>query len=259
MDNPVDYWWTMRALLLAMHKWVKEGAAPPPSLYPRLQDRTLVPAASVAFPAIPGVDVAAHADGWRSHRQPVTCKGGAGAGAPLPLLVPAVDEDGNERAGIRLPDVAVPLATYTGWNFRKPAIGAPGELVSLLGSSISFPATRAAREAAKDPRRSIEERYRSQEEYLAQVEQAADALVKAGYLLVDDEPRILQRATRSVGRDRRSLARQEEGETAPVSSCAVGSSGVERSRWWPSAFPARRRCGGRLGTMTGTARSRSAT
>jgi len=106
-----------------------------------------------------------------------------------------VDEDGNERAGIRLPDIAVPLATYTGWNFRKPDVGSPSELFPLLGSSIFFPATRAAREAAKDPRRSIEERYRSQEDYLAKVEQAADALVKAGYLLVDDEPRILQRAS----------------------------------------------------------------
>jgi hypothetical protein len=111
--------------------------------------------------------------------------------------VPAVDEDGNERAGIRLPEVAVPLATYTGWNFRKPEIGAAQELASLLGSSIPFRATRAARAAAQDPRRSIEERYQSQEEYLARVEQAADALVKAGYLLVDDEPRILQRASDS--------------------------------------------------------------
>jgi hypothetical protein len=121
--------------------------------------------------------------------------GGAGAAAPLPLLVPAVDEDGNERAGIRLPEIAVPLATYTGWNFRKPGIGAPSELVSLLGSEIFFPQTRAARESARDPRRSIEERYQSQDEYLAKVEQAADVLVKAGYLLVDDEPRMLQRAS----------------------------------------------------------------
>ena len=192
-DNPVDYWWTMRALLLAMHKWVKEGAAPPPSLYPKLQDRTLVPAASIAFPAIPGVTSPRALTAGVRIANPYL-EGNAGAGAPLPLLVPAVDEDGNERAGIRLPDVAVPLATYTGWNFRTAAIGAPGELVSLLGSSIVFPATRAAREAARDPRRSIEERYRSQEDYLAKVEQAADALVKAGYLLVDDEPRILQRA-----------------------------------------------------------------
>ena len=192
-DNPVDYWWTMRALLLAMHKWVKEGAAPPPSLYPRLQDHTLVPATSIAFPAIPGVASPRGLTAGARISNPYL-EGASGAGAPLPLLVPEVDEDGNERAGIRLPDVAVPLATYTGWNFRQPAIGAPGELVSLLGSSLLFPATRAAREAAKDPRRSIEERYRSQEDYLAKVEQAADALVKAGYLLVDDEPRILQRA-----------------------------------------------------------------
>jgi hypothetical protein len=194
MDNPVDYWWTMRALLLAMHKWVKTGAEPPPSLFPRLQDHTLVPVTSIAFPSIPGVTSPRTLTAGVRIANPYL-KDGAGAGSPLPLLVPAVDEDGNERAGIRLPDVAVPLATYTGWNFRKPAIGAPDELVSLLGSSIAFPATRAAREAAKDPRRSIEERYRSQEDYLAQVEKAADALVKAGYLLVDDEPRILQRAT----------------------------------------------------------------
>ena len=193
-DNPVDYWWTMRALLLAMHKWVKEGAAPPPSLYPKLRDHTLVPVASIAFPAIPGVASPRMLTAGARVVNPYL-KGGAGVGAALPLLVPDVDEDGNERAGIRLPDVAVPLATYTGWNFRKPAIGAPGELVSLLGSSILFPATRAAREQAKDPRRSIEERYHSQEDYLAKVEQAADALVKAGYLLVDDEPRILQRAS----------------------------------------------------------------
>ncbi len=175
IDNAVDYWWTMRALLLAMNRWVKEGVAPPASQYPRLKDGTgLSAGARVANPLVP------HGGGTRI--------------VPLPLLVPQVDEDGNERSGIRLPDVAVPLATYTGWNFRNPAIGAPGELVSLLGSSIPFPATRAAREAAHDPRRSIEERYRAREEYLARVEQAADALVKSGYLLVDDEPRILQRA-----------------------------------------------------------------
>ena len=135
---------------------------------------------------------------------------GAGAGVELPLLVPAVDEDGDERAGIRMPDVAVPLGTYTGWNFRNPSTGSPTELVSLLGSSSYFPATRVAREAAtlrepqgrpeqgrgtKDPRRSVEERYPSREQYLTQVEKAADALVSRGYLLIDDVPRIVQRAS----------------------------------------------------------------
>jgi hypothetical protein len=193
-DNAVDYWWAMRALLLAMHKWVKEGAEPPPSLYPRLQDRTLVPAANVALPAIPGVpSPRALAAGTRAANRLLA--GGAGAGAKLPLLVPDVDEDGNERAGIRLPQVAVPLATYTGWNFRQPEIGSPGELVPLLGSTIPFPATRAEREKTKDPRRSIEERYRSQDEYLAKVQTVLDDLVIKGYLVYDDGPRILQRAT----------------------------------------------------------------
>jgi Alpha/beta hydrolase domain len=192
-DNPVDYWWTMRALLLAMHKWVKDGSAPPPSQYPRLRDGALVAAASVAWPALPGV--ASPRSLTAGPRAPnALLPNGGGGGAPLPLLVPQVDADGNESAGIRLPDLAVPLATYTGWNFRKPEIGAPHELVSLAGSSIPFAPTRAAREAAHDPRRSIEERYPSKEAYLKQVEQAADALVKAGFLVVDDEPRILQRA-----------------------------------------------------------------
>jgi hypothetical protein len=192
-DNPVDYWWTMRALLRAMHTWVKEGSAPPPSQYPRLSDGTLVAAASVAWPSLPGVaSPLSLAAGSRAAN--ALLPNGAGAGAPLPLLVPQVDADGNERAGIRLPDVAVPLATYTGWNFRKQEIGAPNELVSLAGSSMPFPPTRAARDAAHDPRRSIDERYASKEAYLKQVEQAADALVKAGFLVVDDEPRILQRA-----------------------------------------------------------------
>jgi hypothetical protein len=193
-DNAVDHWWTMRALLLAMHKWVKEGVAPPPSLYPKLQDGTLVPASSMKFPAIPGVaSPNALSAGVRVANR--WLPGGGGAGATMPLLVPAVDDDGNERSGIRLPDVAVPLATYTGWNFRKREIGATDQLVPLLGSSIPFPATRAARDRAKDPRRSIEERYRSQDEYLEQVQKVLDDLVLKGYLIYDDGPRILQRAT----------------------------------------------------------------
>ena len=158
----MDYWWTMRALLLAMHKWVKEGvgAAAEP-----------VSAAEGRLAGAGGVDCVS-GDPRRAPRRARSMPARAYAnplnpppaerapmGWPLPLLVPEVDEDGNERAGIRLPEVAVPLATYTGWNFRKPEIGSPNELVSLLGSSIPFAPTRAAREAAKDPRRSIEERY----------------------------------------------------------------------------------------------------
>jgi hypothetical protein len=193
IDNPVDYWWTMRALLLAMHRWVSAGIPPPASTYPTVADHTLVAASSLAFPAIPGVASPVALTAGRRMANPFLA-GGAGAGAELPLLVPAVDEDGNEKAGIRLPDVAVPLGTYTGWNFRHPSTGSPGELVSLLGSSIPFPATRATQERMRDPRRSIEERYTSRSEYLDKVRGIAESLVQPGYLLYDDIDRIVQRA-----------------------------------------------------------------
>jgi hypothetical protein len=193
IDNPVDYWWTMRALLLAMHRWVSAGIPPPASTYPTVADHTLVAASSLAFPAIPGVASPVALTAGRRMANPFHA-GGAGAGAELPLLVPAVDEDGNEKGGIRLPDVAVPLGTYTGWNFRHPSTGSPGELVSLLGSSIPFPATRATQERMRDPRRSIEERYTSRSEYLDKVRGIAESLVQPGYLLYDDIDRIVQRA-----------------------------------------------------------------
>jgi hypothetical protein len=116
-------------------------------------------------------------------------------GKPYANLVAAVDADGNELAGIRLPDLSVPLATYTGWNLRHPDIGGVGQTLSLLGSTIPFPATQAEREASGDPRCSIEERYASKEDYLRQVQQAAEALVQQGYLLAEDLPTITEQAS----------------------------------------------------------------
>ncbi len=115
--------------------------------------------------------------------------------SPIANLVAAVDEDGNELAGIRLPDISVPLATYTGWNVRHPDIGGPGQTLSLLGSTIPFPATQAEREASGDPRLSIEERYPSKEDYLRRVQQAAEALVQQGYLLAEDLPTVTEQAS----------------------------------------------------------------
>jgi hypothetical protein len=113
---------------------------------------------------------------------------------PLPFLVPNVDRDGNETAGIRLPDVAVPLATYTGWNFRNPSIGQPEQLLPLTGSYIPFAATRAAREQVGDPRASLEERYADRASYLARVTTAATDLVSQRYLLAEDQAAIVARA-----------------------------------------------------------------
>jgi len=191
--NPVDYWWAMRALLVSMHEWVSRGVEPPPSAYPKLADGTLVRSDKLQFPAVPNVARTTDLKAGFRLANPLL-KGGAGAGAPLPLLVPAVDDDGNERAGIRLPDVSVPVGTYTGWNFRNPATGGQHDLVSLLGSFIPMPATAAARESKHDPRRSIQERYPSRDVYLAEVRRAADALVGQRYLLADDVSRVMQRA-----------------------------------------------------------------
>jgi hypothetical protein len=119
--------------------------------------------------------------------------GGAGAGTPLPYLVPQVDADGNDRAGIKVPEVAVPLATYTGWNFASAA-GESNRLVNLLGSYIPFARTKAEREQRGDPRLSIEERYPSRERYLALVRTAAEGLVRDRYMLKEDVDPVVQRA-----------------------------------------------------------------
>jgi hypothetical protein len=192
-DNPNNYWWTMRALMVAMDKWVRDRVAPPSSRYPRLQDGTLVRASDLAFPTIPTVmSPKGLSAGNRASNQLLAQEGGQGT--PMPLLVPQVDQDGNERAGIRLPDIAVPLATFTGWNFRKSAIGGANQLFPLLGSYVPFPRTKADRDRAHDPRASIEERYPTRDRYVSMVQEAAAALVKDRYLLADDLPRLVDHA-----------------------------------------------------------------
>jgi hypothetical protein len=113
---------------------------------------------------------------------------------PLPHLVPQVDRDGNDIAGVHDPEAAVPLATTTGWNFRAERVGNPGEIYQTLGSYIPFARTRAEREAAGDPRPSLEERYRGQADYLDRVRSAAVSLVKQRLMLEEDLDSVLARA-----------------------------------------------------------------
>src|SRR5262249_2819123 len=166
----------MRALMAAMDKWVRDRVQPPASRYPRLQDGTLVRSTEIAFPAVATVTSPRTLAASQRGINRLVAQEGA-PGTPLPLLVPQIDQDGNELAGIRLPEIAAPLATYTGWNYRKPAIGAPNQLYPLLGSYIPFAATKTDRERAHDPRASIEERYPTRERYLALVQESGDALV----------------------------------------------------------------------------------
>jgi hypothetical protein len=117
-------------------------------------------------------------------------------GKPFPTLLPQVDADGNETAGIRFPEIAVPLATYTGWNLRDPAIGAPHAMYALTGSMFPFARTRAEREKSGDPRPSVAERYRDEQEYLRRVEVAARELVAERFLLERDVPAVVAQARR---------------------------------------------------------------
>ncbi len=105
-----------------------------------------------------------------------------------------MDEAGNDRAGIRLPEISVPLATHTGWNYRRAAIGAPDRLASEIGSYLPLPGTRADRERTGDRRKSIAERYTSREDYLGRISLAAVELVDEGFLLAEDVPAVIQRA-----------------------------------------------------------------
>ena len=200
--NAVDYRPLLRAALVNLDSWVTTGQAPPPSCHARMDDGTAVPPAHTAatFQAIPEVRFPAYLRCIaRLDFGPGIDAGIATIlppriGQPYANLVAAVDADGNERAGIRLPDITVPLATYTGWNVRHADIGGPGQTLSLLGSTIPFPATRAERQATGDPRLSIEERYPSREDYLQRVRQAAEVLVQQRHLLAEDLPTILEQA-----------------------------------------------------------------
>ena len=157
------------------------------------------PLAKYAFPAIPGINLPHEASpAYRLDFGPHWTEGVLAiqppiVGRPFSVLVPQVDADGNERDGVRLPEIVAPLATYTGWNLRDPSIGAPGERVSFEGSYIAFPKTAAERLAKHDPRSSIAERYSSRAEYLRRFGAAVDALVSQRWLLEEDRAALLQR------------------------------------------------------------------
>ena len=105
-----------------------------------------------------------------------------------------MDDDGNEVAGIRLPDIRVPLGTHTGWTMRHPDIGGAGHFMPLQGAVVPFAATKEDRLASGDPRPSIEERYASRDDYLAAVRQAAEKIVGERFILEEDVEGIVDGA-----------------------------------------------------------------
>jgi hypothetical protein len=196
---PIRYFW--RSMISNMDAWVRSNTLPPASSYPKIADGTLVPLRDYAFPKIPAVNLPHEANaGTRldfgpSWRDGIMTIQPPKVGPPFPVLVPQVDADGNEKDGVRLPEITVPLATYTGWNLRDPSIGAPDQRVSFEGSYIPFPKNAADREKSGDPRKSIAERYSSREDYLTRYAASLDDLIKQRWILPEDRDPILHRST----------------------------------------------------------------
>ena len=201
MANPNDFRWSMRALLLALNRWVADGKEPPPSRYPRLADRNLTLLSGLEFPKLPGVrlperiQTAYRLDFGPSFRsQGIVSLEPPKVGNPFPTLVPQVDSDGNEIAGIRLPEIQVPLATYTGWNLRAPELGAADE---LLQHGRFFHPVCPHQGRAPEAGRSTSFHRRALLEpagILEKVKAAAHRLAREGYLLESDIPSIVARA-----------------------------------------------------------------
>jgi hypothetical protein len=204
--NELDAALPTRALFEHLQAWVCHDVDPPASAVPRLAEHTAVSRDEVlarmqSFPAmrLPQRDVL--------HQEHIVDLGpdadaGIGRwplalGAPLPAWVSAVDDDGNEVAGIRVPELAAPIATYTGWNPRRPVPNLPDVLYEFVGSRIPFAKNAAERVATGDPRLSLTERYVDRDDYVAKANAAADDLVARGFLLDGDRDAAAARAIAS--------------------------------------------------------------
>jgi hypothetical protein len=179
--NPINGGPAIRALMVAMEAWIREGRTPPASRYPMRNQGTLVPAAQV-YPAIPGLPYRGQfvRANWIVPGDPLPQMRGE-----YPLFLPRAGLDGNAIAGIRLPLLEAPRATYVGWNAQKGVEG-PQEICTQVGGVLPFAASRAEREEAQDPRPSIEELYPDAAAYEAAVRAATARLVAERMLLPAD-------------------------------------------------------------------------
>jgi hypothetical protein len=204
--NIIDYNPLLRASLGNLDEWVRTGKPAPASRHPRISDGTAVESHTLAskFLRIPGVAFpekvtrAMRLDYGPEAKQGRTTTLPPVAGEEFPALVANVDDDCNEIGGIRLPDLMVPVATYTGWNLRHPDIGAPGLVIGITGGLagwvLPFPATPAKGAASADPRPAISERYNSKDDYVSQTKSAAQDLAGEGYMLEEDVEESMRRA-----------------------------------------------------------------
>ena len=215
-----DYRPNLRALIVALENWVMNSIEPPASQIPRIKDGTLASATAVGWPGLPGVHfegkfnnaplvdfgrrfdsfdmsgvlreppkIVRHANHKREGAERRRAK-------HYNVLLPRVDEDGNDIAGIRGVAIRAPLGTYTGWNLRAAGF-AEGELCELFGGYIPLATTKVERQSNGDPRLSLEERYSTHEGYVDAVRNAVDELLAQGFLLPQDADVIVQQAMES--------------------------------------------------------------
>jgi hypothetical protein len=194
LPNLVDIGWATRAHFVALAGWVNDGIDPPPSEVPRLHDGSgasrehvlaelpafdrLVPPDPVAMLGMPPIDLGPLANDGIGSFPPTVL------GDPRPCIVSAIDADGNERAGVRLPHVEVPLDVSFGWNPELPRAATPIELWNLVGGRVPFAA------------RTILDRYGTRDAFLDLVRVSTEALVVARDLLREDVEFIVADAAR---------------------------------------------------------------
>jgi hypothetical protein len=198
--STTDHYLAMRALIVALERWTSAGTLPPASAYPHLSDGTLIPVEAYrqAFPQAMGISPPEQnlreprldfgprfaSDGIADQVPPAQ-------GPAFETRVPAADADGNDRGGVRLVELQVPLGTHTGWNQRAPQSGFPWATARFDGSFVPFARTETERRASGDPRPSIESRYGTRAAFIAKVRIAAGRQVAAGFLLPEDVARAI--------------------------------------------------------------------
>jgi hypothetical protein len=198
--STTDHYLAMRALLVALEQWTNGAAKPPATAYPSLHDGTLmsVDAYRAAFPQHIGLSPPngnlrePRLDfGPRFVSEGIADRVPPLQGVPFETQVPAPDADGNDRGGVRLVELQVPLGTHTGWNQRAPETGFPWATARFDGSFVPFARTEAERRASDDPRPSIESRYRTRGAFIAKVQNAVKHQIAAGFLLSEDAERAV--------------------------------------------------------------------
>ncbi len=201
-SNPLDFLVNLRALLSRLVDWVARDQAPPHSRYPQRARGELVTPDAFRFVDLPGLTAPDRAHvAYRADYGPDWSRGVIGKqppwlGPPFVTQVPAVDTMGNELGGVRNVEITVPLATYTPWSLRG-GLHQPAELNDFVGMIAPLAVDDASAVANGDPRPSVASLYRDRDDYLRQVAAAAAALVEQGFLLDEDQQRVLTRASKT--------------------------------------------------------------